>query len=89
MCITVKYIGRAVLSSNWENVMAAIYTMDGNELTAGLQGCNTCDEAIQAAHLLADSLGTDVHLVDDDGEWIVHPAVNGKRALADAYESEE
>jgi len=64
--------------------MAAIYTLDGNELTAGLQGCNVSDEAIQAAERHADNLGTDVHLVDDDGEWIVHPAVDGKREPADA-----
>jgi hypothetical protein len=53
--------------------MAAIYTLEGNELSAGLQGCNVCDEAIQAAKRFAQQLGTDVHLVDDDGEWIVHP----------------
>jgi len=66
--------------------MAAIYTLEnGNELCAGLQGCNTCDEALQAAERYADALGADVHLIDDDGEWIVHPAVNGKREPADVY----
>lgn len=65
--------------------MAAIYTLDGNELCAGLQGCKVSDEATQAAERIADDLNSDVHLVDDDGEWIVHPAVNGKREPADAY----
>lgn len=63
--------------------MAAIYTVEsGAELCAGLQGCNTCDEAIQAAWRYADRLGADVLLVDDDGEWIVHPARNGEREAA-------
>lgn len=66
--------------------MAAIYTLEGNELCAGLQGCNVSNEAIQAAERHADNLGTDVHLVDDDGEWIVHPRVNGTREPADQYE---
>ena len=29
--------------------MAAVYTLDGGKLCTGLQGCDTCDEAIQAA----------------------------------------
>jgi len=62
--------------------MAAIYDMDGTELTAGLQGCNVCDEAIQAAQRTADRLGRDVELVDDDGSWIVHPAGPDGRPLA-------
>lgn len=66
--------------------MANIYTMDGNTVTEGLQGCNVCDEAIQCAQRAADRLGTDVHLVDDDGEWIVHPAAaDGTRAPADRH----
>lgn len=65
--------------------MAAIYTMDGNELSAGLQGCRVCDEAIQAAERTADKRREDVHLVDDDGEWIVHPAVGLERDPADRY----
>lgn len=68
--------------------MAGIYTMDGNELTVGLQGCNVCDEAIQHAQAFADQLSTDVHLVDDDGEWIVHPKIDGKREPADPIESD-
>ncbi len=34
--------------------MATIYTFDGDEITTGLQGCNVCDEAIQAAERIAD-----------------------------------
>ena len=67
--------------------MAAIYTMDGDVLCAGLRGCKLCDEAIQAAQRKADHHGEDVHLVDDDGEWIVHPACeDGTREPADSYE---
>ncbi len=55
--------------------MAAIYDIDtGSELTTGLQGCNICNEALQVAEGLADLMGRDVHLVDDDGEWLVHPS---------------
>lgn len=64
--------------------MAAIYDpMDGTELCAGLQGCTVCDEAILAAERRADALGRDVELVDDDGPWLVHPAVDGHREPAD------
>lgn len=57
---------------------------DGSEICDGLQGCNVCDAAIQAAQQWADSLGRDVHLVDDDGEWLVHPADDaGNRESAD------
>lgn len=68
---------------------AAIYSLDGNAITLGLQGSNICDEAIQTAERIADSRGEDVHLVDDDGEWIVHPMVDGKRELADPYTSDD
>jgi len=55
--------------------MAAIYNYQtGDEITAGLQGCKTCDEALQAAQRAADDKGEDVELVDDDGRWLVHPA---------------
>ena len=67
--------------------MAAVYTLDGNELTVGLQGCDVCDEAIQTAQRIADRLASDVHLVDDDGEWIVHPKVSGARLPADPIEA--
>ena len=53
--------------------MAAIYTMDGNTLTAGLQGCTVSDEAIDTARRMAAERGEDVLLSDDDGDWIVHP----------------
>lgn len=70
--------------------MAAIYTMDGDELTDGLQGCSVCDEAIEAACRTADRLGADVHLSDDDGDWIVHPvAADGSREAADPIDSDE
>lgn len=65
--------------------MAAIYTMDGNEICNGLQGCDACDEAILTAKQIAKRRGEDVHLVDDDGEWIVHP---DDRA-ADEYTAQE
>lgn len=55
--------------------MGAIYTLDGIELANGLQGSKACDEAIQAACNAADERGEDVELVDDDGYWLVHPAV--------------
>lgn len=61
---------------------------DGQLLTDGLQGCDTCDEAIQTAQRMADARGRDVHLVDDDGEWLVHPAIDGARKLADPIEPE-
>ena len=68
--------------------MAAIYDIDsGNELTTGLGGCNSSDEAIQVAKRMADRMGRDVHLVDDDGEWIVHPEIDGVRELADPIEA--
>lgn len=68
--------------------MAAIYdTETGDEITVGLQGCNVCDEAINAAKRIADSLGEDVLLVDDDGEWIVHPMIDGHREPADPVEA--
>lgn len=64
--------------------MAEIYdTVTGNEITVGLQGCNICDEAIRAAQRIADERGHDVLLVDDDGEWYVHPQINGRRERAD------
>lgn len=55
--------------------MAAIYnTLTGNTITEGLQGCTVCDEAFRMAKRMADERGEAVHLSDDDGEWIVHPA---------------
>lgn len=62
---------------------ASIYTLDGDTITTGLQGHHVCDEAILAAEHAADRLGTAVHLVDDDGEWLVHPAgADGTREAA-------
>lgn len=62
---------------------ASIYTLDGGELTTGLKTSSVCDEAIDAAQAYADARGEDVHLIDDDGEWIVHPMRSGKREAAD------
>lgn len=68
--------------------MASIYTMDGDTLTEGLQGCDTCDEAILAARQTADQRGESVHLSDDDGEWIVYPArADGSRAACTPTET--
>lgn len=63
--------------------MAAIYDLDGNTITEGLQGCDTCDEALQAARRLADDRGEAVELYDDDGRWLVHPAHRGRYEPAD------
>lgn len=69
--------------------MAAIYDVEtGNEITAGLLGCDVCDEALQAAQRAADARGVDVELVDDDGRWLVHPAQeDGSREAADQLDS--
>lgn len=66
--------------------MAEIYdSTTGAAITVGLQGCNTCNEAILAAQRIADERGHDVLLVDDDGEWYVHPAnIEGHREPAAA-----
>jgi len=53
--------------------MAEIYSMNGDEIALGLQGCNVCDEAIQAAKGIAQDLGKPVRLEDDDGLWDVFP----------------
>jgi hypothetical protein len=63
--------------------MARIYSHDGYIAADGLQGCETCDEALQLAQRLADEWGEWVELHDDDGTWRVHPAVDGVRAPAD------
>ena len=54
--------------------MAAIYSyMDDEPLAEGLQGSDVCDEALDMALDLAEEYSEPVLLVDDDGEWIVHP----------------
>lgn len=69
--------------------MAEIYdTLTGTQITAGLQGCKTCDEALQAACRIADERSHDVQLDDDDGSWIVHPMIDGKREPADPVEED-
>ena len=52
--------------------MATVYTVDGDVITEGLQGCTMCDEAILAAEAAADRHGEPVILADDDGEWRVY-----------------
>ena len=69
--------------------MAAIYSAEtGNVFCEGLQGCYVCDEAIQYAQEIADEMGEDVHLVDDDGAWLVHPLRDGEREPADPVDPE-
>ena len=54
--------------------MAAIYDYKtGNTITEGLQGCNTCDQAINMAIEMAAERGVPVVLEDDDGNWLVKP----------------
>lgn len=66
--------------------MVAIYDVKtGDLITDGLQGCKVSDEAIQTAERIADRRGCDVRLVDDDGEWIVHPMIDGQRESADEH----
>lgn len=58
--------------------MAAIFNYQtADTISAGLQGCKTCDEAIQAARRIAATRGEAVVLEDDDGVWLVDP--NGER----------
>lgn len=64
--------------------MAAIYsTTDNDTITEGLQGSNTCDQAINMAREEASERGETVHLKDDDGEWLVGPR-GGVRKLTPA-----
>lgn len=66
---------------------ASIYTLEGNELTIGLQVSSKSTEAIQVAEWFADNRGEDVVLLDDDGDWLVHPArEDGTREPVDEYE---
>ena len=54
--------------------MAAIYDYEtGNTITEGLQGCDTCDRAINMAIEMAAERGVPVVLDDDDGQWLVKP----------------
>jgi hypothetical protein len=72
--------------------MATIETTDGNELAAGLVGCDNDygrGDALRAAERHADNIGADVVLHDDDGSWLVHPAdSDGSRAAADDISAE-
>ena len=53
--------------------MAEIYSKNGEEITAGLQGSSVCNEAIRAAKNIARDRGEEVMLQDDDGRWTVYP----------------
>ena len=53
--------------------MAEIYTMNGEEITVGLQGLTVCDEAIQAAKRIAADRGECVRLEDDGDLLDVYP----------------
>lgn len=53
--------------------MAEIYTMNGEEITVGLQGSAVCDEAIQSAKAIAAEREETVRLEDDGELWDVHP----------------
>ncbi len=53
--------------------MAAIYTLDSETITEGLQGCSVCDEALQIARRIAAERAETVVLDDDDGLWLVAP----------------
>jgi hypothetical protein len=53
--------------------MADIYTMNGEEITMGLQGSAACDEAIRAAKNIAKDLGETVRLEDDGELYDVYP----------------
>ena len=65
--------------------MAEIYDVqNGHEITVGLQGCSVCDDAINAARQIARDTNQPVHLVDDDGEWIVLPG--GRRVAFGDYD---
>lgn len=60
--------------------MAAISTYTTSEhLSEGLQGCNTCDHALQTARRTAAQRNEPVVLDDDDGTWIVEPDGNCRR----------
>lgn len=68
--------------------MANIYNMNGEYISEGLQGCNVCDEAIQAAKWIAEERDEEVMLEDDDGNWIVSPDGSVEEAGAE-WDAEE
>lgn len=63
--------------------MAEIYSMDGYEITCGLQGSAVCDEAIRAAKNIARDRGETVRLEDDGELYDVHP--DGSVTAGDAW----
>lgn len=66
--------------------MADIYTMNGEEITMGLQGSAVCDEAIIAAKAIARDSGKTVRLEDDGELWDVHP--DGTVEAGEQWESD-
>lgn len=52
---------------------ASIYTMDGDEITTGLQTRRVCNEARTIARGIAADRNERVELEDSDGTWIVCP----------------
>lgn len=64
--------------------MAEIYSYQtADTLAAGLQGCNTCDEALQMARELAAERHETVVLEDDDGNWAISPDGDRKKLKAE------
>ena len=63
--------------------MSAVYSLSGEVLADGLQGSRVCDEAWQSARRIAIDIGEEVHLVDDDGEWIVPPSGRRRPHVSD------
>ncbi len=53
--------------------MAHILDRQGDFITEGLQSCTVCDDAINLALKLAAKRNESVFLVDEDGNWQVHP----------------
>jgi len=62
--------------------MAAIYDYEtGYAITEGLQGSETCDEAINMAREIAQDRDEPVELHDDDGRWVVYPSGRKSKLL--------
>lgn len=59
--------------------IATITDTDGNILSDGLQTCDVCDAALQAACRQAEERGADVILCDADGDWRITPSGEAAR----------
>jgi len=53
--------------------MATIYTVNGDQLSSGLQGSDVCDEAKRIAKQTARERNEAVVLEDAGEQWTVHP----------------